>query len=80
ISRSVEPLVHTLAALIDNALRYSPPTSYVDVSFQEGHHGVTVPCPAVPGFWAPQPDPDPPPLRGGAVLVSRAEIAMCARR
>ncbi|MBF6088061.1 sensor histidine kinase [Nocardia cyriacigeorgica] len=42
ISRSVEPLVHTLAALIDNALRYSPPTSYVDVSFQEGHHGVTV--------------------------------------
>ncbi|MGQ4615234.1 sensor histidine kinase [Nocardia sp. R7R-8] len=42
ISRAVEPLVHTLATLLDNALRYSPPTSYVDVNFQEGHHGVTV--------------------------------------
>lgn len=42
ISRAVEPLVHTLASLIDNALRYSPPTSFVDISFQEGHHGVTV--------------------------------------
>lgn len=42
ISRAVEPIVHTLATLLDNALRYSPPTSYVDVSFQEGHHGVTV--------------------------------------
>ncbi|MFQ6394422.1 ATP-binding protein [Nocardia sp. KC 131] len=42
ISRAVEPLVHTLATLLDNALRYSPPTSYVDVTFQEGHHGVTV--------------------------------------
>ncbi|MEU7768091.1 sensor histidine kinase [Nocardia sp. NPDC049190] len=42
ISRAVEPLVHTLATLLDNALRYSPPMSFVDVSFQEGHHGVTV--------------------------------------
>ncbi|WP_228000997.1 ATP-binding protein [Nocardia australiensis] len=42
ISRAVEPLVHTLATLLDNALRYSPPTSFVDVNFQEGHHGVTV--------------------------------------
>ncbi|MGQ4599416.1 ATP-binding protein [Nocardia sp. R6R-6] len=42
ISRAVEPLVHTLATLLDNALRYSPPTSHVDVNFQEGHHGVTV--------------------------------------
>ncbi|MEV0293811.1 sensor histidine kinase [Nocardia sp. NPDC050710] len=42
ISRAVEPLVHTLATLLDNALRYSPPTSFVDVSFQTGHHGVTV--------------------------------------
>ncbi|WP_416382391.1 sensor histidine kinase [Nocardia transvalensis] len=42
ISRAVEPLVHTLATLLDNALRYSPPTSFVDVGFQEGHHGVTV--------------------------------------
>ncbi|MFC9897173.1 ATP-binding protein [Nocardia sp. NPDC127579] len=42
ISRAVEPLVHTLATLLDNALRYSPPTSFVDISFQSGHHGVTV--------------------------------------
>jgi hypothetical protein len=42
VSRAVEPLVHTLATLLDNALRYSPPTSFVDVGFQEGHHGVTI--------------------------------------
>jgi signal transduction histidine kinase len=42
VSRAVEPLVHTLATLLDNALRYSPPASFVDVSFQEGHHGATI--------------------------------------
>lgn len=42
VSRVVEPLVHTIATLLDNALRYSPPTSFVDIGFQEGHHGVTV--------------------------------------
>lgn len=42
VSRAVEPLVHTMATLLDNALRYSPPTAFVDVSFQEGHHGATV--------------------------------------
>ncbi|UFS93072.1 sensor histidine kinase [Nocardia huaxiensis] len=42
VSRVVEPLVHTVATLVDNALRYSPPTSFVDISFQEGHHGVTI--------------------------------------
>lgn len=42
ISRAVEPLVHTMATLLDNALRYSPPSSFVEVGFQEGHHGVTV--------------------------------------
>ncbi|MBO0852241.1 MAG: sensor histidine kinase [Nocardia sp.] len=42
ISRAVEPIVHTLATLLDNALRYSPPTSFVDVTFQEGHHGLTI--------------------------------------
>ncbi|WP_245720069.1 sensor histidine kinase [Nocardia uniformis] len=41
-SRVVEPLVHSVATLLDNALRYSPPTSFVDISFQEGHHGVTI--------------------------------------
>ncbi|WP_280347280.1 ATP-binding protein [Nocardia neocaledoniensis] len=42
VSRAVEPLVHTVATLLDNALRYSPPSSFVDISFQEGHHGVTL--------------------------------------
>ncbi|MFC4372826.1 sensor histidine kinase [Nocardia halotolerans] len=42
VSRAVEPLVHTMATLLDNALRYSPPSSFVEVGFQEGHHGVTV--------------------------------------
>ncbi|RMI35419.1 ATP-binding protein [Nocardia stercoris] len=42
LSRTVEPLVHTVATLLDNALRYSPPGAFVDVTFQEGHHGITV--------------------------------------
>ncbi|BEK95735.1 hypothetical protein [Nocardia seriolae] len=42
LSRVVEPLVHTIATLRDKALRYSPPTSFVDIGFQEGHHGITV--------------------------------------
>ncbi|PWJ08000.1 hypothetical protein DKG34_05610 [Streptomyces sp. NWU49] len=41
-SRAVGPIVHTLALLLDNAVRYSPPNATVHVSFQEGHHGVTV--------------------------------------
>ncbi|MCM2388787.1 ATP-binding protein [Streptomyces albipurpureus] len=40
--RFVEPLVHVLANLLDNALRYSPPTATVEVSVQQGHHGVTI--------------------------------------
>ncbi|MCM2392021.1 ATP-binding protein [Streptomyces albipurpureus] len=40
--RFVEPLVHVVANLLDNALRYSPPTATVEVSVQQGHHGVTV--------------------------------------
>ncbi|MFD9715863.1 ATP-binding protein [Streptomyces sp. NPDC059076] len=40
--RVVEPLVHVLANLLDNALRYSPPTATVEVSVQQGHHGVSV--------------------------------------
>ncbi|MFF2082912.1 ATP-binding protein [Nocardia sp. NPDC058176] len=42
VSRAVEPLVHTVATLLDNALRYSPPSSFVDITFQQGHHGVTL--------------------------------------
>jgi hypothetical protein len=34
--------VHAVATLLDNAARYSPPGSFVDVTFQEGHHGVTI--------------------------------------
>ena len=42
VGQAVEPAVHALATLLDNAARYSPPGSFVDVTFQEGHHGVTV--------------------------------------
>jgi hypothetical protein len=42
IGQAVEPAVHALAMLLDNAARYSPPGSFVDVTFQDGHHGVTV--------------------------------------
>ncbi|MGW5215963.1 ATP-binding protein [Streptomyces sp. NPDC004051] len=41
-TRVVGPVVHTLALLLDNALRFSPPKSRVHVSFEQGHHGVTV--------------------------------------
>ncbi|MFI9255487.1 ATP-binding protein [Streptomyces sp. NPDC053069] len=37
-SRAVEAVVHTLALLLDNALRYSPPAARVHVSVEEGHH------------------------------------------
>ncbi|MEU9763479.1 hypothetical protein AB0D98_27940 [Streptomyces sp. NPDC047987] len=39
-SSHVGPIMHTLAVLLDNALRYSPTT--VDVKLREGHHGVAV--------------------------------------
>ncbi|WP_461084780.1 ATP-binding protein [Streptomyces deserti] len=35
--RAVEALVHTLAVLLDNALRYSPPAAPVHVSLEQGH-------------------------------------------
>ncbi|GGU55993.1 ATP-binding protein [Streptomyces albospinus] len=41
-TRVVGPVVHTLAILLDNALRFSPPQSRVHVAFEHGHHGVTV--------------------------------------
>ncbi|MFJ8487435.1 ATP-binding protein [Streptomyces sp. NPDC094038] len=41
-TRVVGPVVHTLALLLDDALRFSPPQSRVHVSFEQGHHGVTV--------------------------------------
>lgn len=36
--RAVEAVVHALAVLLDNALRYSPPSASVHVSLEEGHH------------------------------------------
>ncbi|WAL99274.1 ATP-binding protein [Streptomyces sp. Je 1-369] len=41
-SRAVGPVVHALAVLLDNAVRYSPSSAKVHVAFQEGHHGVSV--------------------------------------
>ena len=41
-TRVVAPVVHSLAVLLDNALRFSPPQSRVHVSYTQGHHGVTV--------------------------------------
>ncbi|MEV7731596.1 ATP-binding protein [Streptomyces sp. NPDC088921] len=35
--RAVEAVVHTLAVLLDNALRYSPPAAHVHVSLEQGH-------------------------------------------
>ncbi|MEV5660324.1 ATP-binding protein [Streptomyces flaveolus] len=38
--RAVEAVVHALAVLLDNALRYSPPAASVHVSLEQGHHAV----------------------------------------
>ncbi|MDN0193867.1 hypothetical protein [Streptomyces sp. S.PNR 29] len=42
ISRMVGPLKLILSHLLDNAARYSPPKSFIEVSSQPGHHGVTL--------------------------------------
>ncbi|MFE7269397.1 sensor histidine kinase [Streptomyces sp. NPDC057623] len=42
ISRMVGPVKLILSHLLDNAARYSPPQTYVEVSAQSGHHGVTL--------------------------------------
>jgi hypothetical protein len=39
VSQAVEPVVLALAALLDNATRYSQPGSIVQVGFQHGHNG-----------------------------------------
>ncbi|WP_369189980.1 ATP-binding protein [Streptomyces sp. R08] len=41
-ARAVGPVIHALALLLDNALRYSPQTARVEVRLHEGHHGMTV--------------------------------------
>ncbi len=38
----VGPVRLILSHLLDNAARYSPPQTYVEVSTQLGHHGVTL--------------------------------------
>ncbi|WP_181803679.1 ATP-binding protein [Streptomyces shenzhenensis] len=40
--RYVEPVVLAMAELLDNAARHSAPTTPVEVSFLETHHGVSV--------------------------------------
>ncbi|WP_409473431.1 sensor histidine kinase [Streptomyces sp. HC307] len=42
VSRMVGPVRLILSHLLDNAARYSPPQTYVEVSAQAGHHGVTL--------------------------------------
>lgn len=41
-SRFVEPVVLAVAELLDNAARHSAPTTPVEVSFLEAHHGVSI--------------------------------------
>ncbi|MET8577276.1 ATP-binding protein [Streptomyces sp. NPDC005012] len=41
-SRAVEAVIHTVAVLLDNALRYSPPAARVHVSLDYGHDAVFV--------------------------------------
>ncbi|MFI6400909.1 ATP-binding protein [Streptomyces sp. NPDC050548] len=41
-ARAVGPVIHALALLLDNALRYSPQTARVEIRLHEGHHGMTV--------------------------------------
>jgi two-component sensor histidine kinase len=38
----VEPVVLTLAELLDNAARYSPPTTTVEVNFHPAHNGTAI--------------------------------------
>ena len=41
-SRVVEPVVLALAELLDNGARHSPPTTTVEVNFQQAHNGVAI--------------------------------------
>jgi hypothetical protein len=42
VSRAVEPVVLALAELLDNGARHSPPTTTVEVNFQQAHNGVAI--------------------------------------
>lgn len=39
---AAEAVIHTVVVLLDNATRYSPPESRVEVRFQQGYAGVTI--------------------------------------
>lgn len=42
VSRAVEPVVLTVAELLDNAARHSQPNTPVEVNFQSAHNGVAI--------------------------------------
>ncbi len=42
VSWAVEPVVLTVAELLDNAARYSAPTTVIEVNFQAAHHGMAI--------------------------------------
>ncbi|MGJ5805014.1 ATP-binding protein [Streptomyces europaeiscabiei] len=42
IARMVGPVKLILSHLLDNAARYSPPQTHVEVNAQHGHHGITL--------------------------------------
>ncbi|SDN53480.1 ATP-binding protein, partial [Allokutzneria albata] len=42
VSRAVEPVVLTVAELLDNGARHSPPNTSVQVNFQQAHNGMAI--------------------------------------
>ncbi|MFB9909254.1 ATP-binding protein [Allokutzneria oryzae] len=42
VSRAVEPIVLTVAELLDNGARHSPPNTSVEVNFQQAHNGLAI--------------------------------------
>ncbi|WP_086826066.1 ATP-binding protein [Allokutzneria sp. NRRL B-24872] len=42
VSRAVEPVVLTVAELLDNGARHSPPIASVQVNFQQAHNGLAI--------------------------------------
>lgn len=42
VSRAVEPVVLAVAELLDNGARHSPPSTSVEVNFQQAHNGMVV--------------------------------------
>jgi hypothetical protein len=42
VSRAVEPIVLTVAELLDNGARHSQPSTTVEVNFQQAHNGMAI--------------------------------------